>query len=299
MFSRFFQLFTLFGLTLFCLINPAFADDPNVSPAQLAWQTAMKAAKIGPADQILGDQATLHIPSGMAFIPKPEASDLMTAWGNSNSEGFFGLVVPRNDTEYWVMAIDHTVEGYVKDDDAKNWNADELLQSLKDGTEAQNKERVKMNIPAMDITGWIQTPSYDPSTHRLLWSIRSVDRGSDASASANINYNTYALGRDGYFEVNLMTSEKEIAAEKSKAQQVLASLEYNKGKRYEDFVASTDHIAEYGLAALIGGVVAKKLGLLALASVFILKFIKIIAVGVMVAGGSLLKFFRRKPTDGA
>ena len=43
--------------------------------------------------------------------------------------------------------------------------------------------------------------------------------------------------------------------------ELLADLDYNSGKRYEDFNASTDHIAEYGLAALIGGIAAKKLGL--------------------------------------
>ena len=31
--------------------------------------------------------------------------------------------------------------GYVKDDDAKDWNADDLLKSLKEGTEASNDER--------------------------------------------------------------------------------------------------------------------------------------------------------------
>jgi Protein of unknown function (DUF2167) len=34
----------------------------------------------------------------------------------------------------------------------------------------------------------------------------------------------------------------------------------NAGKGYEDFNASTDHIAAYGLAALVGGVVAKSSG---------------------------------------
>jgi uncharacterized membrane-anchored protein len=76
-----------------------------------------------------------------------------------------------------------------------------------------------------------------------------------------------------------------------------AALEYKPGKRYEDFNESTDHIAEYGLAALIGGVVAKKLGLLALAGVFFLKFAKIIAIGAAVAGGTVVKFFRGKRSD--
>jgi uncharacterized membrane-anchored protein len=275
----------------------ARADDQQPSAGEIAWQAAIKVSINGPSDMPLGDQAILHIPPAMAFIPKAEAATLMKAWGNSTGDQFYGLVVPRSNEDYWVMTVDHTAEGYVKDDDAKNWNANELLQSLKDGTEEQNKEREKIGIPALDIVGWIETPNYDASSHRLIWSLKAVDRGAAADVPATVNYNTYALGRDGYFQINLLTSVATIEKEKAYARAVLAALEYKPGKRYEDFNESTDHIAEYGLAALIGGVVAKKLGLLALAGVFFLKFAKIIAIGAAVAGGTVVKFFRGKRSD--
>ena len=272
----------------------AFADDQQPSAGEIAWKAATKVATNGPSDVTLGDQAVLHIPSAMAYIPKAEAAALMRAWGNSTGDAFYGLVVSQKSDEYWVMTIDHTAEGYVKDDDAKSWNANELLQSLKDGTEEQNLERVKQGIPALDIVGWIEPPNYDASNHRLVWSLKAVDRGAAKDAPATVNYNTYALGRDGYFQINLLTTDAAIEHAKPYARAVLAALEYNQGKRYEDFKSSTDHIAEYGLAALIGGVVAKKLGLLALAGVFVLKFAKIILVSLAVAGGGLVKFFRGK-----
>ena len=56
------------------------------------------------------------------------------------------------------------------------------------------------------------------------------------------------------------------------ATQLLEGLSYNEGKRYADFNASTDRVAEYGLAALVGVAVAKKLGLIALIGVFLAKF---------------------------
>ena len=286
-------------MCLAVLMWPSFAlaDDQQPSAGEIAWQAATKVAITGPSDMPLGDQAVLHIPTAMAFIPKAEAATLMKAWGNSTNDQFYGLVVPRNSEEYWVMTIDHTAEGYVKDDEAKSWNADELLQSLKDGTEEQNKERVKIGVPALDIVGWIEKPNYDSSSHRLVWSMKAVDRGSAIDAPATVNYNTYALGRDGYFQINLLTSDATIEKEKPYARAVLAALEYKPGKRYEDFNVSTDHIAEYGLAALVGGVVAKKLGLLALAGVFILKFAKIILVSLAVVGGGVVKFFRGRRSD--
>ena len=48
---------------------------------------------------------------------------------------------------------------------------------------------------------------------------------------------------------------------------------------------------------LIGGAVAKKLGLFALAMAFVLKFAKVIAIGAVAFGAGILKFFRRKPRD--
>lgn len=76
---------------------------------------------------------------------------------------------------------------------------------------------------------------------------------------------------------------------------MLADLAYNAGKRYEDFSASTDRVAAYGLAALIGGVAAKKLGLLAIVMAFVLKFAKVILLGMAAFGAGIMKFFRRKP----
>jgi uncharacterized membrane-anchored protein len=186
-------------------------------------------------------------------------------------------------------------EGYIKDDDAKDWNADELLQNLKTGTEEANKDRVARGFPELEVLGWVEKPAYDSLTHRLVWSLRAKDKGDPDAAEAGVNYNTYALGRDGYFSLNLLTSTSRVNSDKGAAAELLAALSYDAGKRYEDFNASTDHIAEYGIAALIGGVVAKKLGLLAVLGLFAVKFAKVIAVGAIAFGAGIMKFFRRKP----
>ena len=73
----------------------------------------------------------------------------------------------------------------------------------------------------------------------------------------------------------------------SSAQELLSAVTFNDGKRYTDFDASTDKVAAYGLAALVAGVAAKKLGLLAVAGAFILKFAKVFALGAAALGGGL------------
>ena len=87
-----------------------------------------------------------------------------------------------------------------------------------------------------------------------------------------------------------MTDETHVASDKAHAATLLQALQFKEGKRYEDFNASTDKVAEYGLAALVGGIAAKKLGMFALAAGFFAKFAKVIAlgaVGVVAAGRKL------------
>jgi uncharacterized membrane-anchored protein len=85
-----------------------------------------------------------------------------------------------------------------------------------------------------------------------------------------------------------------VHAEKPVAQKLLAALEYNEGKRYADFDAKTDHVAEYGLAALVVGVVAKKLRFIALALAFLAKFAKVILLGLALLGAGFFKFFGKR-----
>lgn len=64
--------------------------------------------------------------------------------------------------------------------------------------------------------------------------------------------------------------------------------------RYEDFKEGTDRVAEYGLAALITGIAAKKMGLLALVSAFFIKMWKLIFVVPVLLCGMPKKLFGHK-----
>ena len=221
---------------------------------------------------------------------------MLKAQGGFGSPQTLGLVFPQADDQNWWARLDFRPEGYIKDDDARNWNADELLTNLKEGTEEGNGERIQRGYTPIEVTGWVEKPAYASANHRLVWSAMVRDKGVAADAGS-VNYNTYALGREGYFSLNLITAPDAIGKDKASAGALLAALSYAPGKDYGDFNASTDHTAEYGLAALIGGVAAKKLGLLALGAAFFLKFAKIIAIVVLGFGATIVSFFRRKKPD--
>ena len=242
----------------------------------------------------LVDQAQLNLPANYLFIPKTQAVDFLTAMGNTPGDDLLGLVVSEDPEATWMVVARFEKSGYIKDDDAKEWNADELLKSLKDGTETGNEERRKKGIPEFSVVGWVQSPSWQASTHRLIWSAEIRDKVPTQDAEPGINYNTYALGREGYVSLNLVTELSAISRDKPIAETLLSALQFDTGKRYEDFNADTDHIAEYGLAALVGGIAAKKIGLLAVAAAFAAKFFKVIAIAVVAGLGILRKAIGRK-----
>ena len=258
-----------------------------------AIEAMQKAVQSGPQNIPLGNQGQLKLPEGYDFIPKDAASRFMRAVGNHVDNDFYGLVF--NDNIKGFVAIKFTPAGYIKDDDAKDWDADELLKNLKKGTEQGNKERAERGIPAIEIIGWVEKPAYEDNTHRLVWSASTRAKGSVApSEGQGVNYNTYVLGREGYLSLNLVTGLGSVEDEKPLAKQLLASVSFNDGKRYEDFNASTDRVAEYGLAALVGGIAAKKLGLLATIGIFFAKFWKIAAIVVLGLGAAARKFLGKK-----
>jgi uncharacterized membrane-anchored protein len=284
---------------------PAFAQAAPPNEASLkaelmaAWQAASKVGTDGPSDIILIDQATLKLPAGDFFVPKAEGVRVLRALGNvvTDDSSFVGLVVGKHQNDQWIVVIRYIKEGYIKDDDAKSWNADDLLKNISEGAEQANQDRVARGFPEVQVVGWVEPPAYDAGTHRLVWSLLAKDKGQLDTAPKNINYNTYALGRDGYFSLNLLSDSNRIATDKAVAHELLADLSYKPGKRYEDFSASTDRIAEYGLLALVGGVAVKKLGLFALAAALVLKFAKVIILGAAALGAGFMKFFRRKPRN--
>ena len=279
------------------LVSFAFAG-AHAQPGKIDPEAEMKAASAavqaamqsGPAEISLGKQARLKLPAGYSFIPQPQADQLLKAMGNGEDPSRLGVILPPEGDSFVVPR--YIDAGYIKDDEAADWNADELLTGIKEGTEEGNKERQARGMSDMEIVGWIQKPTYDKAAHRLVWANESKDKDA-GDEEHGVNYNTYVLGREGYLSMNLVSSYEALAANKPFAQTLLAQTSFNPGKTYADFNASTDKVAEYGIAALVTGVAAKKLGLFAVILAFFAKFAKLAAIaafGLFAAAG---KFFKR------
>ncbi len=285
---KFFGLITASLVMALLLTAPAYADQVE--------EEFEKAMVHGPADVPLRDEATISIPGGIIFVPAAQAAPILRRAGDYPDDSLLGLFLPDNRGAHWAIIANAHDPGFIRDDESKNIDADKLLDGLRRGTEEQNKERSLYGKPELVVVGWIEKPYYDNVNHQLIWSAEVTHKtapGQPPPAEHSVNYNTETLGRAGYISLDLVTRRSAVDADKAVVRSLLAGLHYNTGKRYEDFNAKTDKIAEYGLLALIGGLAVKKLGLIALAAAFLVKSAKLVAIAAIGGLAAIKKFFNR------
>lgn len=276
-------LLVLLGLVTGSPVSPSLADEGK--PA-LPWI-------MGPTDAKLGDQALLKVPSGYQFLGAQETQHLLKQMGNFPSGSELGLITATGEGEEWFMVVRYIDAGYVKDDEAANWDADALMAAIKEGTDEDNRRRQAQGFPPLVIRGWEEKPHYDKAANKVVWAISAQER-----ESVGVNYNTLALGRQGYLSMNMVGSLEQLAVLKPHVSRLLANVEFVEGKRYTDFNSTTDKVAAVGLSALIAGAAVKS-GLLAKLWAFIIPLVmagkKLLMLAVIALGGLAAKYFNKKP----
>ncbi len=260
--------------------NLVFAQAKDVS--ELAWVK-------GPTTAQIAGKAALKVPEGYAFLDPAGAREFNRLTENPDS-GTDEYVLAKEDLS-WVAFFTFDPVGYVKDDE--KLEADALLKSVTEGTEASNEERKRNGWDAVHVTGWAFKPQYDNGIKSLEWAFRLKGENSQGES---VNYNTRLLGRRGVMEVLLVTGQDGLQASVADFKARLPGFSFNDGDRYADFRPG-DHVAEYGLAALVTGgaaAVAAKKGLFAAIGIFLLKMWKVLLVGLAGGFAVIRKFFGSK-----
>lgn len=246
----------------------------------------------GPTTAQLGDGlASIKVPEGYLFADKAETKKIMAMTGNPPSDQEIGLVAPADEAKTWFLVFEFNEVGYVKDDDKDEIDADAILSSIREGTEAANEERKKMGSDPIEIVGWFEKPHYDSNTHNLVWAIEGKSK-----QDGLVNYDVRLLGRRGYVSATLVTDPKALAADLPHVQALLGGFSFDDGNRYAEWKAG-DKVAEYGLTALVAGGVgaaAVKLGLFAQLGKLLAKGWKLVAVGFAALAGWVKRLFGKK-----
>jgi uncharacterized membrane-anchored protein len=246
-----------------------------------------------------GGIATLDMPDSFRYLPPQDATRLLVeGWGNPPGGKTLGMILPADvsplSANGWAVDVSFDKDGHVKDDDATSIKYDELLKTMQESIKDNNEARKKDGYPEMTLVGWAEQPSYDNQSHKLYWAkeIKFAD-----SPVNTLNYNVRVLGRDGVLVLNAIAGMGQIGQIKSEMQHVTAFTDFTTGNRYTDFDSKTDKVAEYGIAALVAGGVAAKLGLFGKLFALLLAAKKVIFLALAGIGGAIVKFFKREKAE--
>lgn len=249
-----------------CLLGVAAAQQ------EIPWED-------GPTVGKLGDIAEINVPEGYRFTGKQGARMVLELTENPATGRELGILVPNREDDIWFVVFEFDPIGYVENASAEELDADAILESLQEGTEASNAERKKRGWEAFHVVGWSKAPFYNPTTNNLTWAIRGKG---DNTPTETINYSVRILGRKGTMNVDLVMAAHQGTEVIPVFENLLGGFQYQQGNRYADFV-SGDKVAAVGLTALVAGgagAVAAKSGLLS-------KFWKlIVAAFVALAAGA-------------
>ena len=291
-------------ISFFILCATIFAANGQDAPRtraeieQLAQNLKYKQGEIKIQDGL----ATLNVLTNFNYLDAQDAKTvLVKIWGNPPAQvgDTLGLLMPADktplDRDCWVVTISYVSDGYVKDDDAGKINYDDLLKKMQSAIHENNKAREDKGYPPMELVGWAAPPHYDAATHKMYWA-KELKFGN--ATSDTLNYDIRILGRRGVLVLKAVASMDQLAEIENQTPQVLGMVEFDQGSRYADFDPKVDKVATYGIAALVAGGIAAKLGLFKLIWVFILAAKKFIIIAFAAGAAWFRKIFKkRKDTD--
>jgi len=279
-------------------------EESNAIPPKVAALVKNLKYQQGEID-LRGGLAKLTVPKDFNFLGPDDAETvLVKLWGNPPSdEKPLGLLIPAGvsplSSNAWVVMIEYSEDGYVKDDDANKINYDKLLKQMQQGIAENNKARQENGYPSITLVGWAAPPHYDSATHKLYW---AKDLKFEGEKSDTLNYNIRMLGRRGVLELNAVASIDQFAEIDQQTPAILGMVDFKEGSRYADFDPKSDKVAKYGIAALVAGgalAAAAKLGLFKVLWLGLLAAKKFIIIGVIAVAALFKKLFNRGPKTGA
>lgn len=291
---------TVIVLTAFTTF-PAMAQDTPAAPAaeasatdESASEAAANAALMKKIEALgwtrsgkakIGSRAELTIPDGLQVTNAQGAQKLLKIFKNIPSGRELAILSAPELT--WWADFTFSDDGYVKDDEKGDIDADKLMEVLKEGQIESNKERKQQGLTPFAITGWAVKPFYNEEAKSLEFGFK-IKEDVAGAAGESVNYSTKILGRHGYMNLTLVCAPDNLEASLSQLRGALKGFSYVGGETYAEY-RKGDKVAEYGLTALVAGgtlAVAAKTGLLG-------KLFKPILLGLAALGAGIKKMFSK------
>jgi uncharacterized membrane-anchored protein len=234
----------------------------------------------------------LNVPEGFHYLDAQQSAYvLQELWGNPDGSGTLGMILPKTAgvlaDNSWAFIISYEEMGYVKDDDASEIDYDDLMDDMRSETESENEERNQIGYEPIELIGWASKPFYDQERKVLHWAKEFKFGNADVNT---LNYNVRILGRKGVLVLNAVAAMSDLSEVQKSINPVLSSFAYADGSRYSDFNPEIDDVAAWTIGGLVAGKVLAKAGIFA----FLLKYLKLIGLGIIAIGGACWRWYKRK-----
>lgn len=269
-------------------------------PAQMTAEEFVNSLKFQSGNiELPNGIASLNLPASFRYLGPDDANRvLVDAWGNPPGTKTLGMIFPSDvspvERNAWGVVITYDEDGHVNDEDADSINYNDLLKNMQESTSAASEERLKNGYSSMSLVGWAEPPHYDKASHKLYWA-QELAVGNNAENT--LNYNIRVLGRKGVLVLNAVSGMSQLPMVKAEMPGVLAATNFKAGNSYADFDSSTDKVAAYGIAALIAGGAAAKLGLFAKLFALLIAFKKAILLGAIALVAAIRKLLGLKKKE--
>ena len=268
--------------SLICRLAVCLTLLPSIAAAQL---DKIPWAK-GPTKGQLGSEASINVPANCLFTGVNGVKTFMEVTQNNASGDERGVVFcpGKEASETWFVLFSYDESGYVRDDEGSSLNADKILESVRGGTEAGNRERKRRGWATLTVDGWATKPFYDRTTNNLTWAITAHDN----EGGHTVNHSVRLLGRGGVMHADLVTTPDALTALVPTFNGMIGGFTYASGYKYAEW-RSGDKVAAYGLTALVAG----GAGVALVKSGLLLKFWKLIVIGFAALVGAMKRLWGR------
>lgn len=231
--------------------------------------------------------SSLTLPENRLALIGNDAKKFSSQIGNYAGPMLEALTVDLDD---YIVYFEYHDDGYISLNDWENVDAEQLIASIREETEEQNKDRRENGFSCVQVIGWNQEPTLDKTTNTVFW---TVELKSDDNDEHYVNSVALKLGRNGYEKLiwaGRVSHDKPLERE---LDIILQGYSFDPGYRYSDHI-SGDKIATYGIcsliAATVGAKVAKATGLL----LFFKKFWIFLVIGIAACFKKMKEAFYKK-----
>lgn len=234
----------------------AYAAEVQQFEQSLSFRTGTLA--IAPA------KAVIELNASFRYLEAADARRVLEdLWGNPPDESVLGMILPKQgsllDDDSWAVVVTYNDEGHVSDSEASEIDYGAMLVEMQEATAEESTQRELEGYGSIALRGWAEPPHYDATTHKLYWAKELLFNGEHDT----LNYDVRVLGRHGYLSLNAVAGMAQVDAVREGMRELLPLAKFEPGATYGDYDASTDRLAGYGIAALVGGGLAAKSGLVA------------------------------------